>query len=122
MDYFIQNGGKKKRTKVGSNSLKSKKSGGNFLGNLGDLKGKKAKDIIKKGGACTPMPQNEIKKRSIATMMNKELFASLMAEIEFREICVKKQEEYAEFAKDILDFRMKQFRIIKEPELNNKIE
>jgi len=62
MDYFSQNGGKKKRTKTGSNSLKSKKSGGNFLGNLGDLKGKKAKNTIKKGGACTLMPDDEKKK------------------------------------------------------------
>jgi uncharacterized protein YjbI with pentapeptide repeats len=42
MDYFNQNGGKKKRTKIGSNSLKSKKSGGNF--------GKKIINSVQKGG------------------------------------------------------------------------
>jgi len=117
MDYFIQNGGKKKRTKTESNSLKSKKSGGNFLGNLGDLKGKK-------GGACTLMPQDEIKRRSIATMMNqnKELFPSLLTEIQFREICVKKQKEYAEFEQEITKFRMSQFRMMREQDLNNRIE
>lgn len=42
MDYFNQNGGKKKKTKTESNSLKSKKSGGNF--------GKKIINSVQKGG------------------------------------------------------------------------
>ena len=42
MDYFNQNGGKKKRTKIGSNSLKSKKISGNF--------GKKIINSVQKGG------------------------------------------------------------------------
>ena len=69
MDYFIQNGGKKKRTKTESNSLKSKKSGGNFLGNLENLKGKKAKDTIKKGGACTIMNKTEREQREKAALI-----------------------------------------------------
>lgn len=63
MDYFNQNGGKKK-------DLKSKKSGGNFLGNLVDLKGKKAKNTMKKGGACTPMSKDEREKRGVAALMS----------------------------------------------------
>ena len=103
MDYFIQNGGKKKRTKTESNSLKSKKSGGNFLGNLENLKGKKAKDTIKKGGACTLMDKSERESRAIAALMspNKELVDSLLVEEEFRKICVKKQDEYIIFESDI---------------------
>ena len=42
MDYFNKNGGKKKRTKIGSNSLKSKKISGNF--------GKKIINSVQKGG------------------------------------------------------------------------
>ena len=42
MDYLNQNSGKKKKTKTKSNSLKSKKSGGNF--------GKKIINSVQKGG------------------------------------------------------------------------
>jgi hypothetical protein len=103
MDYFIQNGGKKKRTKTESNSLKSKKSGGNFLGNLENLKGKKAKDTIKKGGACTLMDKSERESRGMAALMNsnEELVDSLLVEEEFRKICVKKQDEYRIFESEI---------------------
>jgi len=103
MDYFIQNGGKKKRTKTESNSLKSKKSGGNFLGNLENLKGKKAKDTIKKGGACTLMDKRERESRGMAALMspNEELVDSLLVEEEFRKICVSKQNEYRTFESDI---------------------
>ena len=109
MDYFNKNGGKKKRTKIGSNSLKSKKSGGNFLGNLVDLKGKKAKDTIKKGGACTPMTKDEREKRGRGALMsgNMELVDSISIEEKFREICVQKQDLYKNFERDIEKLRIK---------------
>jgi hypothetical protein len=124
MDYFIQNGGKKKRTKTGSNSLKLKKSGGNFLGNLVDLKGKKAKDTIKKGGACTPMSKDEREKRGMDAMMsgNMALIDSIFLEEKFREICVEKQDLYRSFEREIEKLRMKHLQNKREEFPKEKIE
>jgi hypothetical protein len=104
MDYFIQNGGKKKRTKNGSNSLKSKKSGGNFLGNFsGSMENKKIKNTMKKGGACTLMPDDEKRRRGVAAALsgNYELAASIFVEEKFREICFEKQQSYRLFDSEI---------------------
>jgi len=108
MDYFIQNGGKKKRTKTGSNSLKSKKSGGYFLGNFsGSMENKKIKNTMKKGGACTLMPDDEKKRRGLSAALsgNYELAASIFVEDKFREICVEKQELYSRFLSEILGLK-----------------
>ena len=124
MDYFNQNGGKKKRTKIGSNSLKSKKSGGNFLGNLGNLKGKKAKDTIKKGGACTPMSKDEREKRGMDAFIsgNMALVDSILVEEKFREICVQKQDLYRSFEREIEKLRMKNWQNKREEFPKEKIE
>ena len=109
MDYFIQNGGKKKRTKNGSNSLKSKKSGGNFLGNFsGSMENTKIKNTMKKGGACTLMSDDEKRRRGTAAFMssNMELTDSIIIEEKFREICVEKQELYRSFVSEIDELKI----------------
>ena len=105
MDYFNQNGGKKKRTKTVYNSFKSKKSVGNFLVNLVNLKNKKAKNTIKKGGACTLMTKDEREKRGSVALIrgNMELIDSILVEQKFREICVEKQNEYRELKRTWAD-------------------
>jgi hypothetical protein len=73
------------------------------LGNLGYLKGKKAKNTMKKGGACTLMPDDEKRRRGVAASLNGnfELAASIFVEYKFREICVEKQKLYSMFLSEI---------------------
>lgn len=112
MDYFYQNGGKKKITKTESNSLKSKKSGVNSLEdfsrsmkNLEKKKVKKAKSFMKKGGFCTLMTQDEKEERAVkafsGTTVDNNLLEYIYLEEEFREICVEKQDNLKKFERDI---------------------
>ena len=58
---------------------------------------------MKKGGACTLMPDDEKRRRGVAALMssNMELTDSIIVEEKFREICVEKQELYRSFVSEI---------------------